>query len=68
MVRHQKNRFDKTSYRPVSVSLTISKTFERFIEKQLHHYIQNHLSLDLCGYRKGYSTQQALLALIEMWK
>ena len=38
------------------------------MEKQLNHYIQNHLSPYLCGYRKGYSTQQALLALFESWK
>ena len=38
------------------------------MEKQLNHCIQNHLSPYLCGYRKSYSTQQALLALIGSWK
>ena len=31
-------------------------------------YVHNFLSLSLCGYRKGFSTQQALLSLIEKWK
>ena len=64
----KKNPLDKTSYRPVSDLPTISKIFEKLMEKQLNHYIQNHLSPYLCGYRKGYSTQQALLALFESWK
>ena len=48
--------------------LTISKIFAKLMEKQLNHYIQNHLSLYLCGYRKGYNTQQALLVLFGSWK
>ena len=31
-------------------------------------YVHNFLSPYLCGYRKGFSTQQALLSLIEKWK
>ena len=38
------------------------------MEKQLNHYIQNHLSPYWCGYQKGHSTQQTFLALIESWK
>ena len=64
----KKNPFDKTKSRPVSVLLTTSKIFEKLREKQLNHYIQNHFSPYLCGYQKGYSTQQALLVLIESWK
>ena len=59
---------DKTNYGPVSVLLTIWKFFQKVVAKQLNHYIQNHLSPHLCGSRKGYNTEQALLALIESWK
>ena len=67
-VSKMKTPLDKTNYRQVSVLPTISKIFEKLIEKQLNHYIQNYLSPYLCEHRKGYSTQQALLVLIESWK
>ena len=57
----------KKNYRPVSVLNTISKLFEKLINKQFVAYIDQHLSQYLCGYRKGYSTQYALLSLIEQW-
>ena len=31
-------------------------------------YIDKHLSPHLCGYRKGYSTQMALISMLEKWK
>ena len=53
----------KKSYRPVSVLDTISKPFENLINKQFIDYIEQHLSQYLCGYRKEYSTQYAVLSL-----
>ena len=38
------------------------------MQRQINNSIANHLSPQLCGYRKGYSTQQALVFLIEKWK
>ena len=38
------------------------------MQKQINDYISNFLSPYLCGYRKGFSTQLALLSLIEKWK
>ena len=35
---------------------------------QLIPYIEIYLSTYLCGYRKGFSTQYALISLIEKWK
>ena len=55
----KKSPLDKTIYRPVSILPTISKTFEKLMEKQRYYYIQKHLSPYLCGHRKGYSTQQS---------
>ena len=46
----------------------VSKVFEILLIKQISLYVQEYLSPYLRGYRKGFSTQQALLSLIERWK
>ena len=51
------------NYRPVSVLPVVSKIYEKIIS-----YIDNYLSPFLCGFRKGYSPQNALICLIEKWK
>ena len=56
------------NYRPVSVLLSVSKVFERIIQNQIKNYVDEILSPYLCGYRKGFSTQFALLSLIEKWR
>ena len=56
------------NYRPVSVLPSVSKIFERIIQKQFSNFVDQFLSPYLCGYRKGYNTQYALLSLIEKWK
>ena len=38
------------------------------MQVQINNYVTNHLSPDLCEYRNGYNTQQALVSLIEKWK
>ena len=50
------------NYRPVSILPVVSKVFERIMHKQLTIFIDQHLSPYLCGYRKGYSTQHALVS------
>ena len=42
--------------------------FERLIQKQLSTHIEHFLSPYLCGYRTGFSTQFALISLIEKWR
>ena len=59
---------NKINYTPVSVLPSVSKKCEKLLQHQLVNYIENYLSPDLCGYRKGYSSQQALISLIENWK
>ena len=56
------------NYRPVSVLPTVSKIYERILQKQLLDHIEQYLSPQICGYRKGYSAQYALVALLEKWK
>ena len=38
------------------------------MQKQINSYINNFLSPQLCGYKRGFSTQLALLSLIGKWK
>ena len=38
------------------------------MQKQVTLFTEKLLSPHLCGYRKGFSTQQALISLIERWK
>ena len=56
------------NYRPVSVLPCASKLLERIIQKQCMSYVDKHLSPYLCGYRRGFSAQYALVSLIENWK
>ena len=56
------------NYRPVSVLPSVSKVFERIMQKQLLQYIETFLSPYMCGYRKGFSAQIALISLLEKWK
>ena len=65
----KKDDFTKAkNYRPVSVLPIVSKAFERIMHKQISQYISQFLSPYLSGYRQSFSTQQALVSLIEKWK
>ena len=49
------------NYSPVNVLFVVSKAFERLLHKQMNLHVEEYLSPCLCGYRKGFSTQQVLL-------
>ena len=59
---------NKTNYRPVSVLPLISKVIEKIIYNQVSEYMQQYLNSLLCGFREGYSTQHALLNLLQSWQ
>ena len=46
----------------------VSKIFDRILHEQLISHFEFFLSPYICGYRKGFSTQQSLISLIEKWK
>ena len=56
---------DKTNYRPISLWPLISKIFEKFLYQQIEGFSNKILSPKLCGFRKGHSTQHALLNLLK---
>ena len=59
--------FEKANYRPISLLPSLSKVYEELIYKQLNTFFENKLSPLLCGFRSRYSTQHALLNLINKW-
>ena len=56
------------NYRPVSLIPIVSKLFERYMYNQMLAYIETFLSPYLFGYRRGYSTEQCLIVMLEKWK
>ena len=59
---------NKTNFRPISVLPSVSKIFERIMDKQIVSYITPFLFSLLCGFQKGYSAQHALVMLLEKVK
>ena len=58
----------KDNYRPISILKNILKVYERIMFKQIVEFMDPYFSKFQCGFRKGYSTQQCLIAFIEKWK
>ena len=58
----------KANYRPISLLPTISKIFEGDHFEQIEKFSEKILSPELCGFKKGYSTEHALLNLLKNWK
>ena len=56
------------NYRPFSILSNISKTYEKCIFSQISSYFEKLLSRYQFDFRKGYSTQQCLLVMIEKWR
>ena len=55
----------KNNYRLGSILSNISKIYERLLFKQISEYFEPILSKFLCGFRKGYSAQHCLLAMLD---
>ena len=58
----------KGNYRPVSILPNLSKIFEKCMFEQMSQLFENIFSKYQCGFWKGFSTQQCLLAMLEKWK
>ena len=64
----KKSTTDKSNYRPISLLPVVSKVFERIIIKQIQPFVDSILSKYLCGFRKTYSCQYALLNMLRRWQ
>ena len=62
------DRNSKDNYRSVSTLPNMSKIFERCIFCKLNSFMLEFLSKYQRGFRKGYSAQYCLLAMLEKWK
>ena len=61
-------RGSKENYPPVSILPVIFKIFEKLLCKKITIFMDPLLSKYQCGFRKGYSAQHCLLAMLEKWK
>ena len=62
---HKKcNKTLKGNYRPVSILPIFSKVFERSMFQQMSSFFDDIFSKHQYGFRKGFGTQQCLLALL----
>ena len=46
----------------------MSKAFEKCLYDQIYSYTDSILSKAQCGFRKGYSPQYSIIAMIEKWR
>ena len=59
---------NKKNYRNISLLPAVSKIFVKLLQPQMFAYVEKYLSPFLCGYRKGYIPQHALLCMLEKWR
>ena len=64
----KKSKLSKENYRPISILPNISKVYERCLYDQMSKYFETRFSKFQCGFRKRYSAQHCLLAMIKKWK
>ena len=61
---------DPTNYRPIAITCTLSKVFERLLMKQMNDYF--HTKHMICptqfGFRAGFSTHDALIYATDSWR
>ena len=66
---HKKNgTILKENYRQISCLSAGSKVYERILHKQISKHFETYFSPFLCGYRKGYCAQYAIMTLLEKWR
>ena len=65
---HKKSKFYKKIYRPISILSNVSKTYDRSLYDQIGTYFEHIFSRYQCGFRKVYSSQHCLLAMIKKCK
>ena len=66
----QKGLIDTSNYRPITILPIMSKLLERVVYQQLTDYlnVNDLLSPNQSGFRKGYSTMDTLLFVTDCWK
>ena len=63
-IYNKESKYEKENYRSVSILPNLSKIFERCMYDQLKDHFDKLLLKYQSGFRKGFSTQNCLLATI----
>ena len=60
---------DPSNYRPISILPTVSKLFEKHVNKHLMNYLNKHKIIheSQSGFRQKHSCQTALVKLLDQW-
>ena len=64
----KKEKLEKSNYRLASILPIISKIYKRLIYEQIYKYFDQIFFKFQYGFRKGFTTQNCLLYMIENWK
>ena len=62
------DKSDKSNYRPVSILPNLSKVYERIMQRQIYPNLNKIFSKYQRSFRKGFSAQHCLIAMIEKWR
>ena len=62
------DKSDKSNYRPKSILPNLSKVYERIMQNQIYLYLNKIFAKYQCDFRKGFSAQHCLIAMIEKWR
>ena len=62
------DKSDKSNYRPISILPNLSKVYKQIIQNQIYPFLKKNFSKYQCGFRKGFSAQNCLAAMIEKWR
>ena len=70
-ITHLNKKGEKTlkeNHRPVSILPNLSKIYEKIMFTQMPTFFESIFSRYQCGFRKGFGTQQCVLAKFKKWK
>ena len=56
------------NYRPISSLISVDKTFEQILSKQIMSYYDSTLYNRITAYQRQHSCETSLLSLVEEWK
>ena len=62
------SQYEKSNYRPIRVLPNLSKIFENVLYDQISSFFENIFIKYQTGFRKGFSPQSCLVAMIEKFK
>ena len=67
-VHKKDDKTDKENCRPISILPNFSKVYERLMYNKIYPYFDTSFSKFQCRFRKVFSAQHCLFAIIEKWR